>query len=241
MIRSGKLINKLNFLLQHAAGETMTALVDAFLTQYYSEATSLPRELILPVRTSLSENDLLVIARSASVGRATKQSYQPVQRDDKIAALRPPGGVYAEYSRPRNDIKVSVPARGKKRDLIKLGEENAKEYLEQSRARWERANDNALAELKSALKLKELPKRIEGYDISNIQGTLSVGSMAVFVDGKPDTNEYRKFKIKTVKGADDFASLAEVLKRRFKKSKVLPPPGSPETAEGISGVILWGS
>ena len=200
MIRAGKLINKLNFLLQHAGGEPMTALLDAFLQQYYSETSNLPRELVLPVRTSLSEDDLSVIASTAA------QSYQSAGRDDKIAS---------SPLAPRNDIRISIPSRGKKRQLIKLGEENAREFLEQSRASWEKAAEDALRGLKNALKLKEIPKRIEGYDISNIQGQLSVGSMVVFVDGKPDTNEYRKFKIKTVKGANDFASLAEVLKRRF--------------------------
>ena len=185
VIRGGKLINKLNFLLQHASGETMPQLVDAFLTQYYSEASNLPREIILPARTSLSGAD--------------------------IAALAP------EHA--NGGIKISVPSRGKKRGLVKLGEENAKEYLEQSRASWEKAAQDALSELKKALKLKELPSRIEGYDISNIQGQLSVGSMVVFSNGKPAAGEYRKFKIQTVKGANDFASLAEVLKRRFSSHK----------------------
>ncbi|MBI1961595.1 MAG: excinuclease ABC subunit UvrC [Parcubacteria group bacterium] len=185
VIRAGKLINKLNFLLQHAAGETVAQLVDVFLKQYYSEASNTPRELVLPVRTTLSGGDIAALAQERATG----------------------------------SISISVPSHGKKRNLIKLGEENAKEYLEQSHASWERAADQALRGLKDALKLKELPNRIEGYDISNIQGKLSVGSMVVFVDGKPDTNEYRKFKIKTVKGADDFASLAEVLKRRFSSHK----------------------
>ncbi|MDZ4221587.1 MAG: excinuclease ABC subunit UvrC, partial [Patescibacteria group bacterium] len=182
VIRAGKLINKLNFLLQHTAGASMTELLDAFLAQYYSEASNVPHELVLPVRTSLSGSD--------------------------IAALAPESG--------RQKISISIPYRGKKHGLIKLGEENAKEYLEQSRASWEKAADGALRGLKDTLKLKTLPLRIEGYDISNIQGQLSVGAMVVFVDGAPASSEYRKFKIKTVRGADDFASLAEVLKRRFK-------------------------
>ncbi|MDP3995313.1 MAG: excinuclease ABC subunit UvrC, partial [bacterium] len=182
VIRAGKLINKLNFLLQHTAGASMTELLDAFLAQYYSEASNVPHELVLPVRTSLSGSD--------------------------IAALAPESG--------RQKISISIPYRGKKHGLIKLGEENAKEYLEQSRPTWEKAADGALRGLKDTLKLKTLPLRIEGYDISNIQGQLSVGAMVVFVDGAPASSEYRKFKIKTVEGADDFASLAEVLKRRFK-------------------------
>ncbi|OJI06785.1 excinuclease ABC subunit C [bacterium CG10_46_32] len=185
VIRAGNLINKLNFLLQHTAGESMTTLVEVFLTQYYSEASNVPRELVLPVRTNLKPDD--------------------------IAALTP--------ERTTDKISISIPSHGKKRNLIKLGEENAKEYLAQSRAKWERASDNALVELTTTLNLKTEPKRIEGFDISNIQGHLSVGSMVVFIDGKPDTKQYRKFKIKTVTGSNDFASLAEVLKRRFSSQK----------------------
>jgi excinuclease ABC subunit C len=215
VIRAGKLINKLNFLLQHTKDESMTTLLDAFLTQYYSEASSLPKELILPIRTSLPKKDFFVIARSASAGRATKQSYQPAQRDDRIAALRP-----AELDSARNDITITIPNHGKKRELIKLGEENAKEYLEQSKTSWEKSDQSdALKQLQKALKLKHQLKRIEGYDISNIQGQYSVGSMVVFTNGLPNKNEYRKFKIKTIKGANDVASLAEVLKRRFTKSE----------------------
>jgi excinuclease ABC subunit C len=182
VIRGGKLMNKLNFILQNTDDESMTTLLDAFLPQYYSEASNPPRELILPVRTSLSNNDLRAV-----VG-------------DRITG----------------PIKISIPNHGKKRDLIKLGEENAEEYLERSLVSWEKDDQtNILKDLQKSLKLKSPLKRIEGYDISNIQGNLSVGSMVVFTNGKPDNSEYRKFKIKTVEGPDDFASLAEVLKRRF--------------------------
>ena len=92
---------------------------------------------------------------------------------------------------------------------------SAKEYLERTMPRVDTTN-NALADIQRALKLKNIPHRIEGYDISNIQGEFSVGSMVVFTDAKPDKSEYRKFKIKSVSGADDFASLAEVLQRRFR-------------------------
>jgi excinuclease ABC subunit C len=201
VIRIGKLINKLNFTLQNTEDESMTTLLDAFLKQYYSEASSVPRELILPVRTSLSKNDLSIISRhpeldSGSDPDSKKQILNQVQNDV---------------------VKITIPKQGKKRELIKLGEENAKDYLKQMRAYWEdkNASNIFLNDLQKFLKLKNIPKRIEGYDISNIQGEFSVGSMIVFTDGKPDKNEYRKFKIKTIKGANDFASLAEVLKRRF--------------------------
>jgi len=101
----------------------------------------------------------------------------------------------------------------------------SKEYADQSISSGNRedALDASLEDLKRVLKLKNIPHRIEGYDISNIQGQFSVGSMVVFTDGRPDKNEYRKFKIKTIKGSDDFASLAEVLKRRFKHNNWQTP------------------
>ena len=75
----------------------------------------------------------------------------------------------------------------------------------------------ALSEIQKELHLPRLPSRIEGYDISNIQGTDAVGSMVVFEDGKPKTSHYRRFKIKTVEGANDYAMLQEMLRRRFKR------------------------
>jgi excinuclease ABC subunit C len=75
-----------------------------------------------------------------------------------------------------------------------------------------------MEELQEALGLPDPPRRIECYDISNIQGTNAVGSMVVFVDGQPARQQYRRFKIRTVDGANDFAMMAEVLRRRFKKA-----------------------
>jgi excinuclease ABC subunit C len=98
--------------------------------------------------------------------------------------------------------------------------DNAREALEQRKLRW--MNDaqkttGALKELQEALGLESAPNRIECYDISNIQGTNSVGSMVVFERGKAKNSEYRRFKIKTVEGANDFAMMAEMLRRRFKR------------------------
>jgi excinuclease ABC subunit C len=106
-----------------------------------------------------------------------------------------------------------------------MAQQNATESLDQARARWladSGKTEAAMEELQDALELPDPPRRIECYDISNIQGTSSVGSMVVFVDGKPKVTEYRRFRIKTVVGADDFASMAEVLRRRFKKASAPP-------------------
>ena len=77
--------------------------------------------------------------------------------------------------------------------------------------------ENILKELAELLDLEEIPKRIECFDISNIQGVESVGSMVVFEEGKPKRNDYRRFKIRTVKGPDDYASIEEIITRRFKR------------------------
>jgi hypothetical protein len=103
--------------------------------------------------------------------------------------------------------------------------------------------DEALSQLQEELDLPTYPRRIECYDNSNIQGTNPVASMVVFIDGQPKTSEYRRFRIKTVEGANDFASMAEILGRRFKRWEnsqgeiVEPEVGQAlnTTADGQSG------
>lgn len=115
-------------------------------------------------------------------------------------------------------VEVRVPERGEKRRLVELAAENAKEALAQMRVKWmadANKTEQALEQLREELSLPEIPRRIECYDNSNIQGTSPVSSMVVFMDGKPATNQYRKFKVRTVEGADDFATMQEVLRRRF--------------------------
>ena len=116
-------------------------------------------------------------------------------------------------------VAVHVPRRGEKRRLVEMVAENAVEGLEQLRVRQVERGDMvaAMTELQEALSLPRMPRRIECYDISNIQGTSPVGSMVVFEDGKPRTAHYRRFKVKTVEGVDDYSMMREVLTRRFKR------------------------
>lgn len=123
--------------------------------------------------------------------------------------------------RPTELYSLLNVTRGKKKKLVLLGEENAKEFLRASLASWQTADTRAkqgLGELAQALGLPERPRRIEVYDISNFQGTNAVGSMIVFTNGLPDKKMYRKFKIKTVQGSNDFAMLQEVFARRFARA-----------------------
>ncbi len=115
-------------------------------------------------------------------------------------------------------IEIQVPRRGNKKQLVDIATENARQGLEQLKVREITATkslDDALAEIEEALDLSGLPERLEAYDISNIQGTSAVGSLVVFENGRPKPAHYRRFKIKTVPGANDYAMLQEVLRRRF--------------------------
>lgn len=119
-------------------------------------------------------------------------------------------------------VSIDVPRKGEKRQLLDLAAKNATQKLEEVRLKWLSSSQRAigaLTELRDLLDLPGLPRRIECYDISNTQGTNSVGSMVVFDGGEAKKSEYRRFKIKTVQGANDVASLQEVLRRRFRRAQ----------------------
>jgi excinuclease ABC subunit C len=121
-------------------------------------------------------------------------------------------------------VELEVPEEGDKKDFVAMVAQNAQESLEQNRLRWlndEQKTTAALVELQNQLGLPVRPRRIECYDISNTQGTNSVASMVVFENGSPKKSDYRRFKIKTVEGANDFASMQEVLRRRFSRAKTV--------------------
>ncbi|MDH5695028.1 MAG: excinuclease ABC subunit UvrC [Dehalococcoidia bacterium] len=118
-------------------------------------------------------------------------------------------------------VDIQVPRRGNKKQLVKIVAENAQQGLEQLKIKQLASPtvlSAALEEIKKELQLPRLPSRIEGYDISDIQGMAAVGSMAVFDKGKPKSSHYRRFRIKTVAAANDYAMLEEVLRRRFKRA-----------------------
>ena len=125
-------------------------------------------------------------------------------------------------------VDVSVPQRGYKKDLIKMAEENAQNFLAERRRQWQYTIDKAggaVKKLAEVLDLPRLPERMECYDISHMQGAETVASMVVFEGGKPAKREYRRFKLKTVQGKpDDFASMAEIMERRYGNEKDWPMP-----------------
>src|SRR5436190_3436572 len=134
-------------------------------------------------------------------------------------------------------VSITAPKRGEKVRLIEMVKQNAQEVLEQQRIKWltdSQKTQLALEELQEALNLVAPPQRIECYDISNTQGTNSVGAMVVFEAGRPKSSEYRRFKIKTVAGANDFASHQEVLRRRFRKAASMLAESAAERAEAMT-------
>ena len=123
---------------------------------------------------------------------------------------------------PFNDIDFVIPKRGDKKNLLELSERNARKYAQQKRLlRLENKNRNKKSTLlntvQADLRLKELPIHIECFDNSNIQGTSPVAACVVFRDGKPCKNDYRHYHIKTVTGANDFASMEEIIYRRYRR------------------------
>ena len=174
---------------------------DVFLLEAAREATD------DEVLTSFLEQ---YYARAGSVPR---EVYVP-------AAIADAADVEAFLGHRRGaPVHLRVPQRGEKRELLALATRNAGETLAREQARWLADHGKTLAaleELAAALGLPGPPLRIECYDISNFQGSESVGSMVAFEDGKPRSGEYRRFRIKTVSGPNDYASHQEVLRRRFR-------------------------
>lgn len=143
-----------------------------------------------------------------------------IPRNVLAETLPEPITAYENYLRIQKGsaVTLTVPQRGEKHDLILLAKKNAEDALmkhKQSAVIKDMRTRQALIELQEALSLPTPPLRIEGYDISNTQGLLSVASMVVFQNAEPDKKSYRIFRIKTVEGANDFASIGEAISRRF--------------------------
>ena len=137
--------------------------------------------------------------------------YVPVDFPDRPTLA----GLLAEHTKHR--VEIAVPQRGDKRSLVDLAGQNAKQSYDQ-RFRVLAPSRKAIQEaLQDALMLEDLPRTIECFDISHIQGAETVASMVVWEDGEMKKSAYRKFKIKTVEGVDDFASMREVVTRRYKR------------------------
>jgi len=189
-IRAGKMIGREYFILEGTEDAEAAEIVGSFVKQFYEKSAQVPARVMLPIE--VEESKII-------------EAWLSKRRQGQAK------------------VKLQVPRRGRNRALVELAAENAADTLAMLRAQWEQDRSKhvaALSELQQALGLAEPPNRIECYDISNLQGTAAAGSMVVFEQGVPVKRLYRKFTIKTVEGQDDFASMEEVLRRRFRRWQI---------------------
>src|ERR687894_433508 len=186
-VRDGQIVNRDSFLLDNYGEASAGTVALQFVPQYYGYGNAVPREVL-------------------------------VNTDEAGEDLAPLGAYLSELRDAR--VEVHRPRRGDKRRILEMAEKNARLGLEHEKLIEESQRNrvaSTLDALREELALPRLPVRIECYDISNTMGTNSVASMVVFQGGKPAKDQYRRFKIKTVEDADDFASMAEVIRRRLER------------------------
>ena len=184
LVRGGRMAGRESYHLRVPAGSPEDEILSAFLTQYYANASSVPREILLPL--TVDETDRLEVWLTGLRGRR---------------------------------VHVRVPQRGEKRRLVELASDNAR-FAMKGEQRDEAIRKEATAtliELTEALSLSVFPQRIEAFDISNTQGGEATGSMVVFENGRPRRDAYRRFKVQRSGRPDDYAMMAEVLIRRFRR------------------------
>jgi len=187
-VRNGKMMGREHFLINNTEGMSRNEIITEFVKQFYSGTAFIPKELIL----------------SEDIVEEEKEAV-----NELLSYLK------------GSKVTITVPVKGEKKKLVELAYKNASLTFEQFGEKMKRDNmrtKGAVEEISSALGLEKIPERIEAYDISNIQGFFSVGAMVVFENGKAKRSDYRKFKIKTVDGANDFLSMQEVLSRRISHS-----------------------
>lgn len=190
LVRDGKLVAQENFHIQAPPDVDEAEVIASFMVNHYQKTRNIPKTIVLPQEPLISESDFKKILTST--------------------------GIPADQARK---ITFTVPQRGNKKNILELGVKNAKNFIKRH-VDTEKKTDFALNEIKETLGLSLPPRRIECFDISNIQGTNPVASMSVFVDGVPAKKEYRLFNIKTIEGANDFAMIHEAFSRRLKKTFV---------------------
>jgi excinuclease ABC subunit C len=237
VIRGGKALGRDVFTLDTPRGATDAEVVSGFLLQYYARASNIPREVAIPLELPdapdlerfLAERRAVAsdgVSASAAERSPSRSENLSVPRPDAVRVARRRAKAVGEAS----PVRLVVPQRGDRRQLMQLATRNAEEMLAREQARWladQGKTLGALEELSDALSLAGLPGRIECYDVSNFQGSETVASMVVFEDGKPRTGEYRRFRVRAVDGPNDVASHREVLRRRFRSVR----PGDEGSAE----------
>ncbi len=189
-IRGGKLIGREYFILEGTEDTADQEVMAEFVKQFYTEAANIPEQVMLPSEIEVEEASII--------------------------------SQWLRSKRGGRKMEFFVPKDGQPHDLVQMATENASETLQALRAQWQadaHKQEQALGELQAALKLSAPPNRIECYDVSHTQGVATVGAMIVFEQGTPAKNLYRKFNIDStsIGAPDDFASMEEMLTRRFKR------------------------
>jgi len=206
-IRSGKLVGKKQLRLSIVEGEEEQDIYAAAIKFYYGEFVEVPKEILMDVHPSDMETLLQWLNTKTDQSRFV--SARPIlEGQDRTWTSR--------------KVKFNFPQRGDLKSLVKMCKENAILQLKELQLQKMKHEGNvnySVAALKRDLRLNDLPKKIECFDISNLQGTDSVASMVVFENGKPKKSQYRKFIIKSVDGPDDFLSMQEVIRRRYSRLK----------------------
>lgn len=209
-IRQGKLLGRRSFRFAEQEFPDHES-ISAFVGLYYDASNAIPDEVLLPIDIE----DL-----------AAKQEWLRERRSEHGSTL--PGAGLAGDGGGRSRVEVLVPKRGPRRQLVELANKNAAVNYS-TRRNKQRDVEDSLAKLQRRLGLKRLPARIECFDISHLQGSDTVASRVVFVNGEPARSEYRTFKVRSVQN-DDFSAMYEVLSRRFRRARQLAE-GTGETAD----------
>jgi excinuclease ABC subunit C len=187
-IRGGKLIGREYFILEGTEDTADTEVLSEFVKQFYTEAATIPQQVMLP--EEIEEAKII--------------------------------GQWLRSKRGGEKVELLVPKDGQPHELVQMAAENATETLQALRTQWQadtHKQEQALTELQTSLNLPVPPNRIECYDVSHTQGVATVGAMVVFEQGVPAKNLYRKFNIDStsIGAPDDFASMEEMLTRRFRR------------------------
>ncbi len=196
-VRDGKVVGKQHFFFTNIEGKPDQEILGALLEQYYSVTDYIPEEVLLPLE--LEDEDTL----SAWLARRVRE----LEHDEEAGAMKAP--------------KIVVPKIGEKAKLMEMVRTNARFLLNEIKLQKLKQTDHiphVLKALERDLHLRKPPRRIECFDNSHLQGTEYVSSMVVFMDGKPKKSEYRKYRIRSVEGNDDFAAMKEVVRRRYTRA-----------------------
>ncbi|MBX3038849.1 MAG: excinuclease ABC subunit UvrC [Anaerolineales bacterium] len=189
-IRGGKLIGREYFILEGTEDTADNEVMSEFVKRFYTEAANIPEQVMLPQEIE----ERIIISQ------------------------------WLRSKRGGEKVELLVPNSGQPQELVKMAAENASETLTALRAQWQadaHKQEQALSDLQTSLKLSAPPNRIECYDVSHTQGVATVGAMIVFEQGVPAKRLYRKFNIEStsIGAPDDFASMEEMLTRRFRRWK----------------------